>query len=102
MIKFTALIHKETGTVIKYEDWKERLGSDMPVVFINPLEEEPFNYSTKEMIFSDDFEIVYDSEFTTEELIEISEDREGLDLEVKISELIGEREYINKKYGIEV
>ena len=116
MIKFSALIHKETGTVIKYEDWKESAERDnyIPIkgveVFINPKN----IVKAREMLFSDDFEIIYDSEFTTEELElanvsvfecvrrEIIWDNTGNNLSKKIEDII-EKIYENKsKYGIEV
>jgi hypothetical protein len=53
------------------------------------------------MLFGSDFEIIYDSEFTTEELEQIAYTTEIADIRAKAKELIGEREYYNK-YGIEV
>ena len=70
MVKFRYLIHKETGTVIKYEDWKEAAERDNFIivkgaeVFVNPKN----IVKAREMLFSDDFEIIYDSEFTYREL----------------------------------
>jgi hypothetical protein len=53
------------------------------------------------MIFSDDFQIIYNTEFTTEELIML---HSGLSYKIwdKIQEKIHEREEIEFKYGIEV
>ena len=70
MVKFRYIIHKETGTVIKYEDWKEAAERDNFIivkgaeVFVNPKN----IVKAREMLFSDDFEIIYDSEFTENEL----------------------------------
>ena len=71
MVKFRCLIHKETGTVIKYDDWKEAAERDNFItinkekkVFINPKN----IFKAKEILFSDDFEIIYNSEFTYREL----------------------------------
>lgn len=72
MIKFTALIHKETGTVIKYEDWKEKLEKEHPIKCTNKSRRNLWSYLPKEVLFSDDFEIIYESEFTTEELESIN------------------------------
>jgi len=108
MIKFNFLIHKATGTVIKYEEWLEEV-QKQPGITNRPVEKEIskgmiFNYKPKEALFSDGFEIIYDSEFTTEELTKLYDYNDELDIElkIKINELIGEREYIKNKHGIEV
>lgn len=78
MIKFKELIHKETGLTIKYEDWLksyEQNGEiafydDKFVIYPNEEENEEFKYTppckfimqTKDVLFLDDFEIVYDYE----------------------------------------
>jgi hypothetical protein len=64
--------------------------------------EEKLIYRPKQAILSDDFEIIYDSEFTTEELEQIAYTTEISDIRAKAKELIGDREYTNNKYGIEV
>lgn len=95
MIKFNSLIHKETGTVIKYQDWKRDL-EKVNLVIINGYDA----YEPDEIIFSDDFEIIYDSEFTLDELYRLY----GLsgDLAPKIAKIIEQRRNLTKEYRIEV
>lgn len=106
MIKFNCLIHKQTRTIIKYVEWLEEVKKQQGItnqpVEKQISEKEKLIYRPKQALFSDDFEIIYDSEFTMEELIEISEDREGILTEAKINKLIEQKEYIKNKYGIEV
>jgi hypothetical protein len=98
MIKFSTLIHKETGTVIKYEDWKK----------LSPYDDKTYidknhSYSDIEMLFSDDFEIIYDSDFTLEELRILFRGNQKYNEELmkKICKKISDKEYY-KQYGIEV
>lgn len=106
MIKFNCLIHKETGTVIKYEDWKEAAERDNFIivkgaeVFVNPKN----IVKAREMLFSDDFEIIYDSEFTLEELGIIFRGNQRFveKLMKKICKDINDKEFLKNKYGIEV
>lgn len=104
MIKFTALIHKETGGVIKYEEWKEGLKLDMWFFFVSKIDSKQFSYKSKEMLFSDDFEIIYDSDFTSKELgIIFRGNQKSCDeLMSKIYENMHDKEFNNFKYGIEV
>jgi hypothetical protein len=72
MIKFNCLIHKGIGTVIEYSKWwqlirKEAVENKEELTYFGNGEKY-YKYKLKEMLFSDDFEIIYDSEFTTEEL----------------------------------
>lgn len=99
MVKFRYLIHKETGAVIKYEDWKRDL-EKVNLVIINGYDA----YEPDEIIFSDDFEIIYDSEFTLEELRDIFRGRQKSDNELmeKLCKNINDREFAKSKYGIEV
>ena len=106
MVKLRYLIHKETGTVIKYEDWKEAAERDNFIivkgaeVFVNPKN----IVKAREMLFSDDFKIIYDSEFTLEELRDIFRGRQKSDNELmkKICKNVNDKEFIKSKYGIEV
>lgn len=100
MVKFRCLIHKETGTVIKYEEWKETLLESVYNSIFIKTDSKTFEYKTKEILFSDDFEIVYDSEFTLQELYKLY----GLsgDLAPKIAKSINEKEALFTRYGIEV
>lgn len=92
MIKFNCLIHKETGTVIKYEDWLDLYSYD------NGMFLGKSSYHNEEMIFSDDFEIIYNSEFTTKELTSI-DSKETMN---KIGKILNKRYQLEMKYGIEV
>ena len=104
MVKFRYLIHKETGTVIKYEDWKEQLEKDYPIIWNDDKGEGKWVYNSKNILFNDDFEIIYDSEFTLEELRDIFRGRQKSDNELmeKIAKNINDREFLKNKYGIEV
>lgn len=101
MIKFNCLIHKETGTVIKYLDWLEEV-KKQPGITDQPVEKEIsqgiiLNYRPKQALFSDNFEIIYDSEFTTEEKeILIDGLKTVLDIDTGEKELTGYYELIDK------
>jgi hypothetical protein len=86
MIKFNCIIHKETGTVIKYEDWlkcieRQKAKNKESIMYIKNrikfdekmenLKDFDYKYKLKDMLFNDDFEIIYESEFTIEELISL-------------------------------
>ena len=104
MIKFKYLIHKETGKVIKYEDWKEAAERDNFIivkgaeVFVNPKN----IVKAREMLFSDDFEIIYDSEFTYRELSDLYGGKEDKELDDKLSDIMRNKWELKDKYGIEV
>lgn len=74
MIEFTKLIHKETGTVIKYNDWKEKLETNNLIVFPGDIKGSTWRYNSKTILFSDDFELIYNS--NVENLKEIEELKE--------------------------
>lgn len=83
MIEFKFLIHKPTDTVIKYDKWLEFLDKDDVELFIRKpkpirqttinyeFEEFRYKYKSKEMIFNDDFKIIYNHDLTFNELREI-------------------------------
>ena len=100
MVKFRYLIHKETGTVINYDVWKERLETDNIIKWKDKEMNGTWQYKPKKILFNDDFEIIYDSEFTLQELYKLY----GLsgDLAPKISKNINEKEKIFTRYGIKV
>ena len=104
MIKFSALIHKETGTVIKYDDWKEQLEKDYPIMWNDKKGEGKWIYDSNKILFNDDFEIIYDSEFTLEELRDIFRGRQKSDNELmeKLCKNINDKEFLKLKCGIEV
>lgn len=60
MIKFDYLIHKKTRTVIKYEEWYK---STRDYLRIGEMK-----FNPRDVLFSDDFEIIYNSEFTYKEI----------------------------------
>jgi hypothetical protein len=62
MIEFKYLIHKNTKEIIKYKDWKEVLKNK------EYLKIDKIDWNTKEMLFSDEFEIIYKNDFTTKQL----------------------------------
>jgi hypothetical protein len=105
MIKFNCLIHKETGTVIKYEGWRKAAKRDDFIVvkgaevFVNPKN----IVKAKEMLFSDDFIIVYEPEFKLEELQIIFRGNQKYNEELmkKILKNINDKEFNREKYGIE-
>lgn len=105
MIKFQYIIHKETGTVIKYEDWKEAAIIDNFItinkekkVFINPKN----IFKAKEMLFSDDFEIIYNSEFTYEEIQDLFRATNSKTIGKKLYKIMNDREFYKSKYGIDI
>ena len=99
MIKFKALIHKETRTVIQYEDWKKKAENN-DVFIIRVSDAGHYEYKSLNMLVSTHFVIVYDSEFTTEELYKLY----GLsgDLSDKMRNLINERNILKSNLNIEV
>jgi hypothetical protein len=100
MIKFQCIIHKETGTVIKYEDWKERLERNDYIDW-EDNKTGLWYYRPKDVLFSDDFEIIYNSEFTLQELEWL---HQGLSYKIwdKISKIIYDRKEIKEEYGIDI
>jgi len=102
MIKFRYLIHKETGTVIKYEDWKE--GFEKGFLFRFRSGNKVQKCDAVALITSYDFEIIYDPEFTLEELGIIFRGNHTFinDLMSKIDKTMKSKELLKSKYGIEV
>jgi len=83
MIEFAYLIHKPTDTVISYEKWLGFLDKDEVELFIRKpkrvqhtitnyeYEEFRYKYNSRDMIFNDDFKIIYKHDLTFGELREI-------------------------------
>ena len=96
MIKFNVLIHKETGTIIQYADWLRFLKERTIYIWRENCSQGEWRYLPKEMLFSEDFEIVYEQDFTTAELIQLY----GLsgELRMRCSDLINERYELQRKY----
>lgn len=121
MIKFKFLIHKPTDTTISYDRWIELLKGDSdnltfhkctPIsnlvfdskIFKSDIEKERFIYqNAKEILFSDDFEIVYESDFANYELEELlSCNTSCLDdrLYKKIEERLSKNKWREFKYDL--
>lgn len=98
MIKFKALIHKETRKVIEYEKWLELLKSNDVIVWKDRINNGAWQYKPRSMLFSDSFEIIYDYEFTTLELIQLYSNSGNLGL--KLKKIIDERHNLKREYGI--
>lgn len=77
MIEFKALIHKPTEQVFKYEDWVNMNNNKIYTFNIaeykdnKEIDRREWIYTKLEMLLSDDFEIVYNNEFTKGEYFEI-------------------------------
>lgn len=119
MIKFKLLIHKPSETVVTYEKWLELLEKDESnILFSNKIEvpdsSSPNGVSfktwrfiyrdAKELLFSDDFEVIYESDFTDGELEELAKIYYGgnlsRDLYEKIANKLFESRYYNEKYNL--
>lgn len=119
MIKFKLLIHKPSETVVTYEKWLELLEKDESNILFNnkieipdPSSSNGMSFKTwrfiyrdaKELLFNDDFEIIYESDFTDGELEELAKIYYGgglsRDLYEKIDNKLLENKYYNGKYNI--
>ena len=65
MIKFKYAIHKPTQTLFTYEDWLKN--KDDTRNWHIKSEDFDIKFKMNDILFSDDFEIIYDNEFTEEE-----------------------------------
>lgn len=120
MIKFNCAIHKGTGTIITYDEWLKEIQEQDSIVD-RPVEKqmsenEILSYRPKQILFSDNFLIIYNSEFTIEELklakecigMSISENvgdddlNKECDLENKIRHLINEKMILKSNLNVEV
>ena len=90
MIKFNYLIHKETGKIISYDEWLEHYKAEIDIEWMENKKYYRYYHPTK-MLFSDEFEIIYDSEFTTKELNNIN-----YCIKLAVSENVGD-EYLDKQ-----
>lgn len=104
MIKFKALIHKETGIVVKYDEWIRLIKSNCTMGFTKKLKiSKPLKatstktYEPQEMLFSDDFIIVYDSKLRTLELIQLYSN--SGELKTKLKKIIDQRHYLEREYN---
>ena len=72
MIKFKALIHKKSRVVIYYDFWAS-LDNEIKEVKYSSLENDKYTFvgSKLDMLVSDEFEVIYDNEFTYDEYCEL-------------------------------
>jgi hypothetical protein len=110
MIKFNCLIHKETKNIIDYATWQRGLEKGQSFILgyhgthiVKEMDKEFYRYTAEEMLFTDDFKIIYDSDFTLEELRVIfrGNQRYNEELMRKILKNINDKEFNKDKYGIE-
>ena len=89
-----------------FADWKRCIDDNLTISIYRGFKDNiKFSENdAKEALFSDDFEIIYDSEFTLEELRDIFRGRQKSDNELmeKLCKNINDREFLKNKYGIEV
>lgn len=78
MVEFKYAIHKKTGQIVSYEDWKKGLENPNTIFttisikhWKNPKKLECWDYRPMDIILKDDFEIVYNDDFTLEDYINI-------------------------------
>ena len=113
MIEFKALVHKKSGAVISYDEWINigdnivEIHFNYPVSIIEYSDIKFNTYTFKgtklDMLVSDDFEIVYNNEFTYSEyweLMNISAEKGIMWLEEKAIKKINYIEKKDIKYGI--
>lgn len=84
MIEFAYLIHKPTDMVISYNKWLEFLDNDEVELFVRKpkianyttinceYEEFKYKYNSRDMIFNNDFKIIYKHDLNFNELREIN------------------------------
>lgn len=109
MLKFNCLIHKKTGTKINYDTWKRSLEKKESFVLgyhgthiMKEGDKYLYNYRAEEMLFSDDFEIIYNSEFTLKELVHLFENTKSEEISDKILNMLMDKKKLKDKYRIEV
>jgi len=119
MIEFAYLIHKSTEMVISYDKWLTFLDKDNVELFVrkpkmtqyttinHEYEEFKYKYNSRDMIFNDDFKIIYKHDLSFNELREIYNtlmiERVYRNLLAdKIYKLIDERYKNEIRYNLEV
>jgi hypothetical protein len=60
MIKFKCAIHKETGIIINYNEWKEKVEDKRTLECIVIESTYDKLYKPIDILINDDFEIIYD------------------------------------------
>ncbi|MBY6838664.1 hypothetical protein [Clostridium botulinum] len=105
MVKFKYAIHKETQILFTYGDWLKYKEFNAELWF--SVENVKFKYNPIDIILSNDFEIIYDNGFTTEELKEMmwNMDTSANDNKYKIIDKLAKeiktRYNIEQRFGIE-
>lgn len=105
MIKFAYIIHKPTKIISTYNEWLEWYRENKNVEFkevhyIPTSHTDMYEYNPRDMIFSDDFKIIYESELTQEDLREILRCFNiRSDVIYKIKAVYYEREKLIRKYS---
>lgn len=103
MIKFNCLIYKPTGLVIKYDQWFKRFRNNEPidVKCPNKFTGQTY-YGASDIIFMDDFEIIYDSELTYKELSDLYRSTNNKELGKKVSGILNKKEELIQKYDLDL
>lgn len=105
MIKFKYAIHKVTQTLFTYEDWLKYKEFNTELWF--SVEDIKFKYSPIDIILSDDFKIIYDNGFSTDELrqmmwsVESSCNYDKYEIIDKLNKEIKTRYNIRQRFDIE-
>jgi hypothetical protein len=114
VIEFRALIHKATEKVISYEDWLELLKNNNLLVWKDEYNNGTWQYKPQNILFSDDFEIIYNSEIDLEALKVIHESLDKLineyfyedcdvyNLKDMVFNYMEAKESLKDKYGIDM
>jgi len=101
MIKFNCIIHKETGHIIKYDEWLEKVKKYEEIRFFIKDDGE-YIYDSKTILYEDHFEIIYESNFNTKSLYTLYRHEKNVFIKDEIGIELKYRQDIEDKYGIEV
>ncbi|MEO2600969.1 hypothetical protein [Clostridium butyricum] len=116
MIKFKYAIHKETQVLLTYNDWLKYLKSNYDNIAFNTRvsninweisfqkeDTKRYAYKVEDVLISDDFEIIYDNEFTEAEYeqLYLSTRLDHYDLSHKILNKLHKINSIKSRFGIE-
>ena len=113
MIKFKYAIHKETQGLLTYNDWLKYLKSDYKnITFITRVSNinwetsfkkentKRYTYKVEDVLISDDFEIIYDNEFSEAEYEQLYLST-NYDLSDKILNKLHKINSIKSRFGVE-
>ena len=107
MIKFKYAIHKKTQVLLTYDDWLKYLKSDYENITFNTrvsnINLKRYTYKVKDVLMSDDFEIIYDNEFSEAEYeqLYLSTRLDHYDLSDKILNKLHKINSIKSRFGVE-